>query len=520
MKETSVTIEGKVVRAKVGTSLSEVLEEAGLFLAMPCAGAGTCGKCRVRVRGEASAIEAQEKKLLSETELSKGIRLACKVKVAETPLHIQRHESEGEAQNIHTGESEITVTQPLFSHFGIAIDVGTTTLAAKLFDETGVLAVAACKNSQGQFGADVMSRIEKALDNRQRALQEAIAADLNALVQELTDKAGCALSNVDTVAICGNTAMLYLLTGTNPISLSALPFEADRLFGEWVHGEELLLSSLPNARVYLCNCISAFVGADITAAVLATELCQTKKSGLLVDIGTNGEMALWQGGALTCCATAAGPAFEGAQLHSGMLAQNGAIDRIWFENGALQMHTLGNATPRGICASGILDAVYALLLEGAIDESGYLDEGRLEELGLFCEVNGQSACKLAENVFVTQRDIRQIQLAKSAICAGIETLLTHTESEVETLFLAGGFGSYLDLQSAVGIGLVPKEFEKKTKVVGNAALDGTCKILCHKENLDTLGAIPKTACSINLAEHPLFMDAYVENMCFSSHECS
>ncbi len=514
MENIKVTIGEKDVLAKEGECLSDVLLKAGIAPPMPCAGAGKCGKCRIKLHGNASKVLQDEQNLLTPEEMENGIRLLCQTYVANETLNIELLNKETGFQNIQTGSQSLEVQNPLFQRFGIAIDIGTTTLAAKLFNAAGILAVVSKKNSQGRYGADVMSRIEQAMNGQAEALQIAVAEDLNSMVKELCKKAACTTSEIDTVVITGNTTMLYLLTGTNPKELSSVPFDASRLFGEWVKGKDLQISSLSNARIYLCNCMSAFVGADITTAALATDLLKDDKRNLLVDIGTNGEMAVWDNGVLTCCATAAGPAFEGAQLHSGMFGQQGAIEHVLVKESGIDIHVIGGGVAKGICGSGVLDAIYALLALGAIDETGCMEEDVLQKLGLFCEEDGQPACKLAEGVLLTQRDIRQVQLAKSAICAGIETLLQKTNTKVDTLYLAGGFGSYLNLDSAAGIGLIPASLQSKTVVVGNAALDGACQVLCNAHMMHTLGSISQKASDINLAESPWFMDRYVDNMCF------
>ena len=249
--------------------------------------------------------------------------------------------------------------------------------------------------------------------------------------------------------------------------------------------------------------MSAFVGAEITTALLASGICQGTDTALLADIGTNGEIALWHQGILRCCSTAAGPAFEGANLSQGMQGAPGAIDHAWVQEDALALHTIGDLPAVGICGSGVADVLAGLLQLGKLDETGFLEDGE--------------DCALTPQVSFTQKDVRQVQLAKSAIRAGMETLLSHaslTPEAVSSLAIAGGFGSYLSLDSAAAIGLIPPVLSSRALVLGNAALSGAAMVLQRRSFREECQALAQSAQTVELSTDPVFMDLYIEHMLF------
>ena len=392
--------------------------------------------------------------------------------------------------------------------------MGTTTLAAALYDNEGsLLAETSGWNPQGDFGADVISRVSRSMAGETRALALAVRRGINELVEGLCEMAGKPAAAIDTLVITGNTAMLYLLTERDVRCLGRTPFRADWLAGEWLVGADLELIC-PKARVLLPPCISAFVGADITTGLLAVNLQDGDSPGLFVDIGTNGEMALWNQGRLTCCATAAGPAFEGAGLSMGMQAKEGAVRHVkYFQEMAdvwnppvseFQVEVIGDTPPRGICGSGVVDALRCLLDSGRMDETGYLAEEK---------------AVIAGDVVITQQDIRQVQLAKGAIRAGMEVLLEKeglSVADARELLVAGNFGTYLDPESAGRIGLLPDILVKQGRIAlcGNTALAGAARLLLDHEALEAAQRLVVHARWINLAVNPRFQEKFVECMNF------
>ncbi len=492
-----IWINGKALQVPTGMLLSKVLQENSDFK-MPCSGKGHCGKCKVYAAGQLSEPDDVEKGLLRREELEGGIRLACRTRIL-GPARIAWKQPE--EMHVLLGEQEVPGENRIFRTLGAAVDIGTTTLAGQLYNTKGLVAQAGCANPQGAFGADVISRIERSLAGEGELLAEAVRRGIDQLLTRMCLDGGYHPAEIDTVVITGNTTMLYLLTGRDAECLGHAPFQADWLADEWLSGADLRLSCT-RARIWLPPCISAFVGADITMGLLAVDILHGKKSRLLVDIGTNGEIVLWKDGKLLCAATAAGPAFEGVGLSMGMQGEKGAISHVKLQDGSFQVEVIGQGSPCGICGSGVIDAVACLLDSGRLDETGYLEE----EMAI-----------LSGSVAINQEDIRKVQLAKSATCAGIETLL-HREGlcmdQLDELLVAGGFGAFLNLDSGRRIGLLPKARARETSVCGNTALKGAAKVLCNALKIEEAGRIATVAEVINLATDGYFTEKYLEKMFF------
>ena len=500
METITIYIDGQPRSAELGRKLYQYLPAEH-----PCGGHGICGKCKVTVTGVLPEPDTNERRLLQPEELEAGVRLACSMRIAGPCWVTTRwNHSEHQSRIVTHGEMPRIDLDPAFSGYGAAIDIGTTTLAAKLFDGRGqLLGQTSCANPQAFWGADVISRIEAAIKGNAERLQSAVCQALTEMLCALAHQAGIQTEEIDGLVITGNTVMLSLLTGTAMESLSRAPFTMNRAFGECLRAGELGLHVLRNdAQVYLPACIGAFVGADTVCALLASRLCETAETKLLVDVGTNGELCLWHKGVLYAASTAAGPAFEGVGIQMGMQAEPGAIDRVQRKNGELQVHAVGDVSPRGICGSGLIDAVAELLESEQIDETGFLENAPI---------------RLAGTVFLTQQDIRMVQLAKSAICAGIHTLMKAagiSEENVQETVIAGGFGHYLDIGNAVRIGLFPKALEAGIRSAGNAALAGAAMLLLNRKLRQSCQLLAAKAQVITLSENPVFTQAYTMGMWF------
>ena len=501
IKIATVIINGISVETACGTLLSELLAPTHT-VEMPCGGRKSCGKCKVTARGKLSPLSEAEKKHLSTTEIESGIRLACCTTV-EGDCEITTAAASGNAINT-AGDLPEMEFSPAFTKYGAVIDIGTTTLAARLYGTSGkMLADTSELSPQRGFGADVISRIEAALGGSEKELARVTREAINGMIEIMAKKAGIVTSDIDGVVITGNTVMLHFLTETSTEPLSHAPFKAERLFGETLSAKELSLTALlPETEIYLPPCAEAFVGADITTAILYSEITKNTSPAILVDIGTNGEMALVKNGEMLLCSTAAGPAFEGAGLSMGMGAKDGAIHKVTVEDGEITASVLGGTAPIGICGSGVVDAVAALLETEILDETGCLDDDE---------------AVISAPVVLTQGDIRMIQLAKSAIHAGLRTLMKYAELEcddISTLYVAGGFGSYLDIENAGKIGLIPEELVSKVKVLGNAALAGASMVLLNRDLRETCKSMLSNSSVIALSSNPIFTEEYMERMFF------
>ena len=488
-----------LVQALEGALLSDVLA-LHHPIDLPCGGRGKCLRCRVRAKGSLSEASVAERQGLSKSEILAGVRLACLARLT-GDAEIWTHE-DGASKIKTDGQKQKGTTPPVYKKYGVAVDIGTTTICAQLYGALGLLASASMKNPQTVFGSDVISRIERELSGGGAELAGAVCGGIDQLFEEMSAAAGVGLDEIDTAVVCGNTTMLYLLTGKGTRALSRAPFEADCLFGNWTAAQGIFSALAPAARVYLLPCISAFVGGDITAAILASGMCEAPETTMLVDIGTNGEIVLWHRGQLFTSSTAAGPAFEGSGLSCGSYGVFGAVDGVWHDGSAVCCSTIGGGAAIGICGSGIVDALAVMLAVGAMDETGAMEE---------------SPFAICEGVSVSLDDVRGIQLAKSAIRAGLETLRISAGiewDEVFALYVAGGFGSYLNLKSAMTIGLLPEQCEGRIQVVGNAALAGASMMLEHEEFFSKPSELAKLAKPVALDANAIFMEQYVDHMMF------
>lgn len=467
--------------------LDDILEQHEIRISHPCGGRGSCGKCRVTLAGYVSGPDSMEQRA--------GFRLSCRtVLLGDAEVWLPEEHSMVQIEISEAQKEEST--DPMPGQIGAAVDIGTTTLALKLFDlQTGAcIGQSSSENPQRVISADVMGRIQSAMEGQGELLQKQIVDTLNQMLKEACEVGHKLPEQVDVMTIVGNTTMLYLLTGKSPRNLAFAPFNADDLYGR--------MDQVLGRPAYLPPCMNAFVGADITAAVLASGMCERDEISLLCDIGTNGELALWKNGTLYVSSTAAGPAFEGAGISCGCGSVIGAIDKVWAEEGEIQIHTIQNAEPVGICGSGLLDAIATFLELEEIDETGAMEEDELP---------------LSKKIAIQSKDVRAVQLAKAAIAAGIETICKDAGIEaqdVQTLHIAGGFGSHLNIDSAIKIGLIPQELKNRVNVLGNAALLGAAGMLLNQQKQAIAAEIAKRSKHINLGGNKIFNELFVENMMF------
>ncbi len=446
---------GKVLRVKRATPLQDVLFAHGVEF--PCGGRGRCKGCKIKVLAGTLPITEEDKQKLSGAELVEGWRLACRAR-AESDLKIELAQWEAA---ILTDDSVFAFTPR--DGWGIAVDLGTTTIVAQLVDlRTGhVLAVRTALNAQAKCGADIMSRVEVAVARQgQLTLEKLVRKQIGGLIQDLLAAAGDTAREVESVVLVGNTVMHHLFCGISLEPLAQYPFEPVSPGLHVLDSAELGWSLPGKPTVRFLPCLGSFVGSDILAGLLATKLDESEKLAALIDLGTNGEIVVGNRERMLCASTAAGPAFEGARISMGMRAATGAISEVHVRDGQLECRVLGNAAPRGICGSGLVDAVAAGLELGWISAKGRL-------------ANGDSLV-LAGPVSLNQWDIRELQLAKGAIAAGLRILLEQwgaTADDLTQVFLAGAFGNYINHTSARRIGLLDFAADK-VRPAGNTALLG------------------------------------------------
>jgi uncharacterized 2Fe-2S/4Fe-4S cluster protein (DUF4445 family) len=480
------------IEVAAGARLEDLLFERGLEF--PCGGTSLCGGCRVRVVEGDIEVTPDMQAVLTPHEIAAGWRLACKACArGRVTLEIQQWEGP-----ILTDESRV-IFEPREGS-GIAIDLGTTTLVAQLMDfATGdISAVRTALNPQCAHGADVMSRIQFALREPQiltRSIRRGLATLIDGLAAE---------REVSEVLICGNTVMHHLFCGEDVEPLSHVPFEAGDGGAREFAATELGWQIGGRCRVRFLPCLGSFVGSDILAGMVAVDWLDRDALVALIDLGTNGEIVVGNRHRALCASAAAGPAFEAGRIRMGMRATPGAISRVVPGDNGLKCHVLGGREPRGICGSGLVDAVAASLQLGWI-----LPTGRL--------ANGRQEVDLSPPVSITQSDVRELQLAKGAIAAGLRILLERWGAKLDQLqrvYLAGAFGNYVSTTSAHRIGLLELSPER-VEPVGNTALRGTKMLLLSPSRCPgLLQQIGRRTEHVSLASDPHFQDVFVECMGF------
>ncbi len=507
----------------------------------PCGGKGTCGKCKVTVtKPYYKEVLACQTKICDDMEIIVGRKESTGTK-EDSMVVLTNGGSKSEKFNEHVNRNvvlqEDAANEPekVESNAGTlaACDIGTTTVVCYLIDkETGqIIAVRSGANPQRSFGADVLSRIDAAArtDDNDKAngglqmMQSQIVSLLNGFISEMLME--CGRTKVCLFSVAGNTVMCHLLMGISPEKLGKAPFMPDEYFGRAFNPLSIGIENCQTMIIF--PAVSGFVGGDITAGMMETVNCN--ELTLYLDIGTNGEMALGKGDRYVCCATAAGPAFEGAQIEMGMPASRGAVDKVWLEGRRIKYSVIGNDRPVGLCGSGLIDALAILLKAGIIDENGTILSG--QELPILFrsyvfEVEAEDAAQstesslavhIAPGVYITQEDIRKLQLAKGAIAAGIDILFKEygcKPCDLDILTFAGGFGNYIDKASAAAIGLFPPELLDRAKEVGNAAGNGAVSAALSQEAWERALDISGDMRYIELASYPHFNEMYVEHMNF------
>ena len=473
---------GRKLMAKEGKSLLFVLQEAGEAPDAPCGGHGKCGKCRVTVNGQE--------------------QLACETTVSGDMEVLLPRERKTE---ILTDSGCIPIEADGRFPYTAAFDIGTTTVVCYLMDgrEGKLLAQTSCVNPQTKYGADVISRIQYAMDVDAHILSRCIRQALDRLIREASDKAGISPEKIGAVAIVGNTAMHHLLLGIDPRPLTVPPYMPAVCHAMEMDGMSIL-PACPDAKVRILPNIAGFVGADTVGCLVATRFDKLEELTLMIDIGTNGEMVLGNRKRRIACSTAAGPAFEGAKIECGMRGAVGAVDHVTLENGQIHWSVIGGGKPVGICGSGLLDLVAALLERGDISESGQMLCGERFQLE-------------GTEVYLSRKDVREVQLAKAAIRAGIELMcktLGVEPGDIRRVLLAGAFGNYLNPASACAIGMIPPVLLYRIEPIGNAAGGGSMLCALSDQEYTYSKLLAEGTEFLELASMPEFNDCYVDCLMF------
>ena len=402
-----------------------------------------------------------------------------------------------------------------------AFDIGTTTIAGYLLDgaDGRTLAVESRMNPQAQYGADVIMRANYALEHGTEALSMCVRKVVNEMLGSLAEDAGIRREDVFQVCVVGNTCMHHLFLGISPASLVHAPYTpavSERLV---LNAGDYGLAVQERAELIMLSDIAGYVGADTCGCLLAIRQDQQEEISLMIDIGTNGEMVLGNRERMVTCSTAAGPAFEGAKIECGMRGAAGAVDHVKYEDGKWNYTTVGNKPAVGLCGSGLIDLVAGLLDAGMLDENGVLRSGQ-EKQGVFILVPPERGGN-ERGVYLTQKDLGEVQLAKAAIAAGIQMLMERlgiTEDDICSVYIAGAFGNYMDPVSAGKIGLLPATLVKKVKPVGNAAGEGAKIALVNEKEMLEMDELVRKIEFVELAASADFQDHFIDELGFETGE--
>lgn len=527
---------GRRVSVRAGETLLEAAQSAGVELQAVCGGSGTCGHCRVRlVAGQLSPITPDEREHFDEGSLRQGWRLACRASVrsdatvaipAESLTSEQRVQVESEESRVEVDHA-IEGAEASREHLqvGLAVDLGTTKLAGYLVNLlTGeTIAQQGLMNPQIAYGEDVISRIsyaDKSEEHRQQ-LNQAVLGGIDRLALVLCEQISIAPARIRRVVIAGNTAMHHLFAGLPVEQLGRAPYLPAQTTAAELSASQVGLKFPSAAAVYTPPNIAGYVGGDHVAMLLGVDIQNCESPTLAIDIGTNTELTLKAGNRLLTCSCASGPAFEGAHIHQGMRAAPGAIERVLLHNGSLQIYTIDRRPACGICGSGILDAIAVLLDADFLDTRGNFRKNKpgvrlKHERPEFVLADAHTAANGTE-ITVSRHDICEIQLAKAAIRAGIDALLEAGEvraAELQNFIVAGAFGSYLDPQSAVRIGLFPPVSLERIRQVGNAAGLGARQMLASSAKRREAEELAAKVEYIELTNSPGFHEKFVKAMLF------
>lgn len=481
---------GKEIQVNNNTPLIDVLHEFGIEF--PCGGMGTCGKCKVRLLSGVIEINPQQRQKLDKLKLSEDWRLACMSKcTSNISLEIDQFK-----HIILADESEFGYIPQ--NGYGVAVDLGTTTIVAQLVDLSNaqVLAVETLLNPQVKYGADLISRILTCMEGQAEEMKGIIRSAIELMIMRLLKKYPVSL---EKIVLVGNTAMQLIFSGNDVSPLSAYPFHFENTGIKNFTNSELKWNIKVSRKIQFYPSIGSFVGSDILAGIFATGLHTKENYTALIDLGTNGEIALGNIKRIVCASTAAGPAFEGAKISVGMRAVTGAISSFNLENGKITAHVIGNTRPKGICGSALIDAIAILR--------------KLDLIGMFGEISsGDKFVNISGEINLIQEDINEFLLAKAAIAAGLQILcknLSITVDQIKDVYLAGGFGNFVNLGHVVETGMIELPVDKIHKM-GNTALIGAKMFL-----FDDTGVTDEMLQKINhvsLEKDPMFQDIYVEKM--------
>ena len=549
--------EKKEIEVKEGRSIARAAHDAKIELAMPCRGAGSCGKCLVRVSDIQAVRNLPAARSPSREKRNEGMVLACHSLIIDDVdvYTLSPRDDEKNLKILESGIRRAIEPKPLISReykngktvfytssgilgeedadttgnemYAIVADIGTTTIVCSLISLSDVRECGCVSMLNPQCGCalDVIGRIQYCAENEGglEHLFKEVSDAVDSMTGKLCEQYNVSRNNIYEAVYCGNTTMLHLAVNTDPYKLGQYPYISEIKGNEYRSAAQCGLNISPFARVYLPPVISSYVGADITAGILSCSLDESEKNILFIDIGTNGEMVLAGNGKMTATSTAAGPAFEGMNIEFGMRAADGAIESFEItEDYDIKIGTIGEGKPVGICGSALFDIAAQLARTGIIEKSGKLVKkekftGSEKLSRRLTKYSGKAAFEVADGVYLTQLDIRQIQLAKSAVRAGIEAMLSLNSlkpTDLDRVYIAGSFGFHLKVSSLILTGIVPASLEEKIEFAGNTSKTGGIAFLADPSLRDKIAGEAAAVRAVDLSQYPHFEEMFVKYMSF------
>lgn len=478
-----------------------VLRAEGCYVASYCSGKGACGKCKIRCEKH-TPVSAADRRYLKDGELLSGIRLACELKPYEGLVVYAEAED-----NLASRDDYNEAVTEAGDNLCLAIDIGTTTVALRLVTPDGKnTGSTVFNNPQRTFGADVVSRLTACTEGKGDELTALIRNKIREEAEKLTAEIGVTADSIKKCAIACNTTMGHLLMGYDCSGLGVYPFRTDNIDTVTFNFNDIFGGDITAVTVLMPG-VSAYIGGDIVAGIYKCGMYAEDDLSLLIDLGTNGEMALGNKNKILTASAAAGPAFEGGNIACGTGSVPGAINSVCIAGGRAQCSTVGGLPVCGICGTGVIDITAALVQQGIVDKTGFFNED-------YCEY-GYPLTRDGRYRFI-QDDIRQVQLAKSAVRAGLETLMEQygcTAENIKHAYISGGFSRNINIKNAALIGIIPAELKDKTTCIGNSALNGAVKYLVDK-NDDALEKIKSISSEVILANEDSFNDKFIDYIMF------
>lgn len=507
-----------------GQTVHEIMKRNGTYQSAPCGGRGICGKCRIQVLEGELPITEQDRLHFTEEELRKGMRLGCCAYPNESLTIAMETEEQFQVVTPLDSQNDEMATQTGENEYGFAIDIGTTTIVVELIHKkTGRIVEAAGEvNQQRAYGADVIARISSCNEGNLETLSSMIRNQLKEMMMRIWKKccASAATGTIEikrklsSIVIAGNTTMCHILMGYSCEQLGVYPFTPVNIKTIHIKSQELFGGGFPSCMVTVLPSISTYVGGDIVSGLVACGFHKHQNISVLLDLGTNGEMAIGNREHILVTSAAAGPAFEGGNISCGIGSVPGAIQAVslvaYGGENHFQVKTIEEKPPIGICGSGVIETVAELLEAEIIDESGSLDEDYFDDGVLLAKTD-------CGEIRFTQKDVREIQMAKSAVFSALNLLVKRygtTIEQIDKVYLAGGFGFYVNLEKAICIGLLPREWKEKIVQVGNSALQGAVSTLLNEDCITEMEKLVACSDELSLASNKEFSEMYMENMFF------